>query len=124
MTLNATLWYRAAAWARQARARPDMTLYWSCCGTPALGEQTLLGHHGTGNVLVASCSHCGARWMSISRAEAPTDWRPLNTRDAIAIRKAGDITRTALLTAWAHDNHARSHEQAAWHRRKRRDAED
>ncbi|WP_198086831.1 hypothetical protein [Variovorax sp. E3] len=48
----------------------------------------------------------------------------LDARDAIAIREAGDITRTALLTAWAHDNHARTHEQTAWLRRKRRDAED
>lgn len=119
MALHATLWYRAAAWARQAQARPDMTLYWSCCGAPALDEQTMLGHVETGNVLVASCGHCGARWMSISQAEDPTDWRPLNADDTIAIRMAGDITRAALLNAWA-----RMDERTGWRRRKERDAED
>lgn len=109
----------AASWVRQARARPDMTLHWSCCGTPALDKQAMLGHAKAGSVLVASCSHCGARWVSISRAKDTTDWRPLNVDDAVAIRMADDITRTALLNAWT-----RMDERTDWRRRKQRDAED
>jgi hypothetical protein len=88
MALNATLWYRAAAWARQARARPDMTLWWSCCGTPSLGAQTSIGRHGARDVLVASCAHCGAEWLSQSQAQNPGDWRPMQHGGVAAARPA------------------------------------
>lgn len=111
MALNATLWYRAAAWARQARARPDMTLLWSFCGTPALGAQTLLGRHGGRDVLVASCSHCGAEWLSMSQAEQLGDWQPLQRSTAVAARPACKPARS-------------TDERIAWRRRKQRDLED
>lgn len=111
MALNATLWYRAAAWVRQVQARPDMTLLWSCCGTPSLGEQTLVGHHGARDVRVASCAHCGAEWLSLSQAEAPSDWQPLRHGNATATRTACRPTRFI-------------EERGAWRRRKLRDAED
>lgn len=111
MALNATLWYRAAAWAREARARPDMTLLWSCCGTPALGAQTLVGRHGGRDVLVASCSHCGAEWLSMSQAAQPGDWQPLQRRTAAAARPACKPARAI-------------DERNAWRRRKQRDLGD
>lgn len=111
MALNATLWHRAAVWARQARARPDMTLLWSCCGTPALGEQSLLGRHGGRDVRVAACSHCGAEWLSLSHAEDPSDWQPLQRSAAVAARLACKPVRFI-------------DERNAWRRRKQRDLED
>lgn len=111
MVLNATLWYRAAAWVRQNRARPDMTLFWSCCGTPALGEQTLVKRHGGRAVLVASCAHCGADWLSRSQAENPGDWQPLKRTDATAARPACQPARAI-------------DERSAWRKRKQRDLED
>ena len=88
----------AAAWVRQARARPDMSLHWSCCGTPAMGAQT--------HARVAVCSHCGAAWRNVAQAKSAPDWRPL-----------GDATAPSrpLRTF---------DEQRAWKRRKLRDAED
>jgi len=112
MVLNATLWYRAAAsWVRQTRARPDMTLFWSCCGTPALGEQTHVGRHGGRDVLVASCAHCGAEWLSLSQAESPADWQPLKRSEAIAARPACKAARAI-------------DERNAWRKRKQHDLED
>ena len=110
MVLNATLWYRAAAWVRQARARPDMTLHWSCCGTPALGEQAVLGRHGARDVRVASCSHCGMEWMRVSQAHGASDWQPLK-RDAAP---AAPALRPAR----------RADERGAWRSRKQRGLED
>jgi hypothetical protein len=111
MALNATLWYRAAAWARQVHARPDMSLWWSCCGTPSLGAQTLVARHGARDLLVASCAHCGSEWLSLSSAEAPEDWQPLRHGNAAAARATCGPLRSA-------------EEQRAWRRRKMRDAED
>ncbi|SFQ52229.1 hypothetical protein SAMN05216567_11865 [Variovorax sp. OK605] len=121
MALNATLWYRAAAWARQARARPDMTLWWSCCGTPSLGAQTSIGRHGARDVLVASCAHCGAEWLSLSQAENPGDWRPMQHGGVAAARPACGPARQP---AHAIENILNIEERGAWRRRKRRDAED
>lgn len=88
-----------------------MTLLWSCCGTPSLGAQTLLGRHGGRDVLVATCSHCGAEWLSLSQAEDPSDWRPLKQGAAIAARPACKPTRFI-------------DERITWRRRKQRDLED
>ena len=111
MVLNATLWYRAAAWVRQTQARPDMTLFWSCCGTPTLGDQTLIGRHGGRDALVASCSHCGAQWLSLSQAENPSDWQPLKRSEATAARTTCKPARVI-------------EERSAWRKRKQRDLED
>ena len=113
MVLNATLWYRAAAWVRQARARPDMTLLWSCCGTPALGEQAVLGRHGARDVRVASCSHCGMEWMRVPKAHGASDWQPLK-RDAAPAAPAAPELRPSR----------RADERGAWRSRKQRDLED
>ena len=71
--MTSILWYRAATWAKEAQARPDMTLFWSCCGTPSLGHTMELGRHGTNHMQLASCSHCGADWLNAARTGNPND---------------------------------------------------
>jgi hypothetical protein len=112
MNTNNALWRRAAAWAGQVRARPDMTLLWTCCGTPTLGTQALLGHAGRHELRLASCSHCGAQWLYLMQAN---DWLPLTRDDAAALRATHGTARAALLARWAEDD-----EQADWRRRKQR----
>jgi hypothetical protein len=53
-----------------------MSLHWSCCGTPMLdpAQESLESQDGA-EVLLASCGHCGARWMSVVPQEGcPGYW--------------------------------------------------
>ncbi len=80
-------WSRLIAWARALQADPDMTIEWSCCGTPMLGSvKAVMGRHETSLLAISSCSHCGARWLrSFSTGGPETRWQPIDRLHAEAL---------------------------------------
>jgi len=98
-----SLWPRFAGWVRAARQPQDMTLEWSCCGTPMLDSgEAYLGRIERFELSISSCAHCGMLWLGV-RSVATTVMRtePLARADAEAFLAATPgIERRTLMHAW------------------------
>lgn len=85
------------------RRPQDMTLEWSCCGTPMLDpDEAYLGRVDSFELSIDSCAHCGMLWLGI-RSLATTVMRtePFSRTDAAAFLGAKPgIERRALMRAW------------------------
>ncbi len=87
------LWSGLLEWARHLRQHRDMTMDWSCCGTPMLDSFAMdLGRPDAFPLVMYTCSHCGARWLGAS-AVAPltSGWRFVPEREARALLHAGKL---------------------------------
>jgi len=103
-----TLW---DAWTT-ALARPrDMTLDWTCCGTPMLDrKQVGLGRAAGYDLVLHACAHCGMRWMNVSSNAAdvkPPRWVPVSHRHLGTLLAARPgIEQATALRVWV-DKHVR-----------------
>jgi hypothetical protein len=103
MQARTSLWSRFAGWAYAARQPQDMTLEWTCCGTPMLDPvEAYLGRVDSFELSISACAHCGALWLGM-RSVATTVIRsePLSKTDAEAfLAAAPGIERRAMMQAW------------------------
>jgi hypothetical protein len=98
-----SLWSRFAGWAYAARRPQDMTLEWTCCGTPLLDPaEAYLGRVESFELSISSCAHCGALWLDVcSVATTVTRTEPLTQTEAEAFLAAAPGTeRLAMMQAW------------------------
>lgn len=92
-----------AAWATKTQPSIDMTNEWSCCGTPRLDPvETELGRIESSELWMASCGHCGARWLNvISLTDYTSHWQPIARNDVHALlASTPGPERDALLKTW------------------------
>ena len=100
---NTSLWSRFAEWVYVGRQPQDMTLEWSCCGTPKLDPgEAYLGRVDSSELSINACAHCGMLWLGIrSLATTVTRTEPFSRTDAEAFLGATPgIERRALMRAW------------------------
>ena len=103
MQAGTSLWSRFAGWARAARQPQDMTLEWSCCGTPMLDPaEAYLGRVESFELSISACAHCGALWLGLrSVATTVTRSEPLSRTDAEAfLAAAPGLERRAVMQEW------------------------
>jgi hypothetical protein len=64
-------------WAGRFGYRQDMSLEWSCCGTPMLDPMVEeMGRPDSFSLTMYRCSHCGARWLGAgSLAPMTRQWQ-------------------------------------------------
>ena len=97
-----SLWSRFARWAHGACLLQDMTLEWTCCGTPSLDSEVHLGRVESFELSISACAHCGALWLDVcSVATTVVRTAPLSRTDAEAILAAAPgPERRALMQSW------------------------
>lgn len=63
---RSSLWSRFAEWVYAALPPRDMSLEWTCCGTPMLDPaEAYLGRVESFELSISSCAHCGMLWLGI-----------------------------------------------------------
>lgn len=105
-----SLWSRFAAWVDACGRPQDMTLHWTCCGTPMRHPaEAYLGRVESSELTISSCTHCGALWLGLcSVATTVMRSEPLSRTDAEAFLAASSGNeRRAMMHAWL-ERHARS----------------
>jgi len=103
MQARKSLWSRFAGWANAARQPQDMTLEWTCCGTPGRDPiEAYLGRVDAYELTIHSCVHCGALWLQVqSVATTVTRSEPLAGVDAEAFLAATPGTeRRTMMRTW------------------------
>ena len=103
MQARTSLWSRFAGWANAARQPQDMTLEWTCCGTPARARtEAYLGRVDSYELTIHSCVHCGTLWLQVqSVATTVARSEPLSRADAEAFLAAAPGTeRRTMMHAW------------------------
>ncbi|MDM0074824.1 hypothetical protein QTH90_10560 [Variovorax sp. J2P1-59] len=101
--LRESLWSRFSGWVYAGRQPQDMTLEWSCCGTPTLDpDEAYLGRVESSELSIDSCAHCGMLWLSVrSVATTVTRTTPLSPADAEAfLAAAPGFDRREIMRAW------------------------
>lgn len=85
-----SLWSRFSEWVYAARQPQDMTLEWTCCGTPMLeAGEAYLGRVDSFELAISACAHCGMLWLGFrSVATTVTRSEPLSHADAEAFLAA------------------------------------
>jgi len=103
MQARTSLWSRFAGWANVARQPQDMTLEWTCCGTPGRDPtEAYLGRVDAYELTIHACVHCGALWLQVqSVATTLTRSEPLSRVDAEAFLDAAAGTeRRTIMRSW------------------------
>jgi hypothetical protein len=103
MQARTSLWSRFAGWANAARRPQDMSLEWTCCGTPGRDPtEAYLGRVDAYKFAIHSCVHCGALWLQVqSVATTVARSEPLSGADAEAfLAAAPGIERRKMMRAW------------------------
>ncbi|RQO41165.1 hypothetical protein DBV14_28770 [Variovorax sp. KBW07] len=99
----AMLWSRFGEWVRALRQPQDMSLEWSCCGTPMSdAAEAYLGRIDSHELSVHTCTHCGTFWLgSCSLATHVMRFEPLALAEAEAFLAATPgIERRTMMRAW------------------------
>lgn len=112
----ATLWSRFGEWVRALRQPQDMSLEWSCCGTPMSdAAEAYLGRIDSHELSVHTCTHCGTFWLgSCSLATHVMRFEPLALAEAEAFLAATPgIERRTMMRAWLERRMHRTHQRTA-----------
>lgn len=101
------LWSRFSEWVCAARQPQDMSLEWTCYGTPMIEpSEAYLGRVESFELSISACAHCGMLWLGV-RSVATTVMRtePLPGTDAEAFLAASPgVERRAMMREWLQRN--------------------